>query len=828
MQAIQTVETQVPVLKEISFRTLFTWKRKGSEANLGRLGQLQYPQTPAEGANVRVRPCSASNPLNRATEPADVGEGEWALASSAPRQSQWGLGSREARRARARSVQEQGCPIAEGVRLLGTMGNKDGKQRRASSGAGDGGGGHGGRPGGSHPAPSDRHYRHQCLRGRAGAAESGRLTEDSRQSTTDTQEGHGTSSGSDTDIYSFHSTVEREDLLYDGQQAPGPQQAVGVVETSGATRDRPPTADVKSNPPDFESVAVLDVISERENGVAAGPGSPPGGAEREDESDPAASSLKEEEEPGRHGSSWTRQLSSGDSLHSPVGETNGRPESPGSVRDFADSTASFESAEEPEEEEEKSGDLRLNAPVVVTTWGSNRLARILPWALRLPSSERAHQRPPEEKRKSSIFFSRLVPESTGAPGGGRRKSSLTTTRQLRQSVEGGQQGARQRSCSVAGLLTPYADWREELSKLGPGAAGSKGHPEDRLQWGSRVLGARRRSSYCSPQDVFTGRTLLEKLIKPLEGDVCEEAEKLCSRLLAIGLLLPFSDCLREQDGDTATQDGDADTEDGDTSMEITPKFEEEQLYTWVTVGQPPHPFESFEGRVQGRFHSLWPPPKPGEEGRRGLRYTEAEHQAIVLGLKKQQKEEELQRQEESASKAVKLKEEHTSMIQRLERTVEDLKRKVAELEKHRPLLGKDGITQAQERGSGEAALEDVGLQAERRSAVGRGEAKSVQTSPQEESATFKVPLLDGMSSPPRGGPGDTSVSLVWENIEEPSVDFEEFVELFSKTAVKEKKKPLSDTITKSKTKQQYSMRPFWNRLRRERRLTSAAAADERH
>lgn len=43
--------------------------------------------------------------------------------------------------------------------------------------------------------------------------------------------------------------------------------------------------------------------------------------------------------------------------------------------------------------------------------------------------------------------------------------------------------------------------------------------------------------------------------------------------------------------------------------------------------------------------------------------------------------------------------------------------------------------------------------------------------------------------------------LIWEKIEEPSVDFKEFVELFSKTAVKEKKKPLSDTITRSKTKQ---------------------------
>lgn len=42
---------------------------------------------------------------------------------------------------------------------------------------------------------------------------------------------------------------------------------------------------------------------------------------------------------------------------------------------------------------------------------------------------------------------------------------------------------------------------------------------------------------------------------------------------------------------------------------------------------------------------------------------------------------------------------------------------------------------------------------------------------------------------------------MWEKVEEPTVDFEEFVELFSKSAVKEKKKPISDTITKSKAKQ---------------------------
>lgn len=42
---------------------------------------------------------------------------------------------------------------------------------------------------------------------------------------------------------------------------------------------------------------------------------------------------------------------------------------------------------------------------------------------------------------------------------------------------------------------------------------------------------------------------------------------------------------------------------------------------------------------------------------------------------------------------------------------------------------------------------------------------------------------------------------MWEKIEEPTIDFGEFVDLFSKSAVKEKKKPISDTISKSKAKQ---------------------------
>lgn len=56
-----------------------------------------------------------------------------------------------------------------------------------------------------------------------------------------------------------------------------------------------------------------------------------------------------------------------------------------------------------------------------------------------------------------------------------------------------------------------------------------------------------------------GRTLLERFFQQQEKSECEEeAEKLCSRILAMGLLLPFSDCFGEQYG-------------GSTSP-ITPQF----------------------------------------------------------------------------------------------------------------------------------------------------------------------------------------------------------------------------------------------------------------
>ncbi|XP_045567593.1 LOW QUALITY PROTEIN: formin-2 [Salmo salar] len=268
---------------------------------------------------------------------------------------------------------------------------------------------------------------------------------------------------------------------------------------------------------------------------------------------------------------------------------------------------------------------------------------------------------------------------------------------------------RQRSHSIAGPLSWSADWTEELERERPAKAGSAdylegyGGSEDRLRGGSQPLCATRRSSTgqvstCSFHDIFTGRTLLEKLFLQQEDAQPEEAEKLCSRILAMGLLLPFTDCFRETIGGSNPQ------------LTAPCKFHQDQLYTWAAVSQPPHSMEHFEGRapLPGHLKTLWPPPRPVGDDSPGLMYTEEEgdeeHQAAILGLKRHQREEVGQLQEESVLKTVKLKEEHVNVIQQLEQTIEDLRTKIAELEEQHPLLDRDSITIKEPESSVEGSL----------------------------------------------------------------------------------------------------------------------------
>ncbi|KAG5262306.1 hypothetical protein AALO_G00273730 [Alosa alosa] len=731
------------------------------------------------------------------------------------------------------------------------------------------------------------------------------------------------SSGSDTDIYSFHSATEQDDLLADIEQAIRLQQGVIIPSTedmrrwTNAVELKKTTATKTAASPTSETEPPL--LHEAENGLLA-----------EVDMPSLVIAEKQQEEGERCVTSTAAvngELSSSEAFcvvqSAPVAAAilpQGTKEGEGlcsedvtaslppptttsnvdrgddslvakttSINSFPDLTASFESAVEAIEEVEEEKELD-NSPTltpqhseensVCTISSQSHKDTILDveniyvgssMAISDPEEhdanildtdcitveERQRFESPAFKRRKSIvsdsLWSQESPLASQVP-----KSTLTTpnvsspqvkpyppihpyyirttTRQLSGSTSGSPAPSpshsplfsrrhqedrpgekwhrkRKRSHSITGPISRSADWTEELQNrpLTP-KAGSADYLEyrgleERLHGGSQPLSTARRSSCgqtCTFQDVFSGRTLLEKFFQQQEDAQPEEAEKLCSRILAMGLLLPFGDCFREQYSSSTSQ--------------ITPKFNDmsevgkykknstegvkmqDQLYTWAAISQPPHSLEGFEGRLPGHLKTLWPPGRMEAE-KPGLKYTEAEHQGGLLVLKQQQQQDIQELQEESVLKTVRLKKEHVNVIQQLEQTIEDLRTKIAELEKQYPLLEKDISTKDQECGGEEGLLRDmcdVDLQTdEGMYALAMQQDKAPRKGLVEPPRPMKplywtrIQLQDKKETSP----------LVWDMIEEPIVDFDEFVEMFSKSAVKEKKKPLSDTITKSKTKQ---------------------------
>ncbi|XP_057592954.1 formin-2-like [Hippopotamus amphibius kiboko] len=229
-----------------------------------------------------------------------------------------------------------------------------------------------------------------------------------------------------------------------------------------------------------------------------------------------------------------------------------------------------------------------------------------------------------------------------------------------------------------------------------------------------------------------GRTLLEKLFSQQEHGPPEEAEKFCSRIIAMGLLLPFSDCFREPCGQNA--------------QSSSVPFDQDQLYTWAAVSQPTHSLDYIEGQFPRRAPAAWPPSKPPDQEHRP-KDADTESQSAVLETPK--KCSDAAQQEVCDMKS----EGQATVIQQLEQTIEDLRTKIAELEKQYPAADSEA-----------APARDVCLEALRLGEKDVGhqrilQAKSIQTSPTEEGGTLPPPPVGvlpgtavgdsaGTSSPP--------------------------------------------------------------------------------
>uniref|UniRef100_W5N4E0 Formin 1 n=1 Tax=Lepisosteus oculatus TaxID=7918 RepID=W5N4E0_LEPOC len=82
-----------------------------------------------------------------------------------------------------------------------------------------------------------------------------------------------------------------------------------------------------------------------------------------------------------------------------------------------------------------------------------------------------------------------------------------------------------------------------------------------------------------------------------------------------------------------------------------------------------------EDRTPGRLQAIWPPPKPkDEEEKVGLKYTEAEHQAALLQLKRESKEDIEKINAEFEIQIFQIRGEHAESVAKLEEVIAKLKK----------------------------------------------------------------------------------------------------------------------------------------------------------
>ncbi|XP_059889774.1 formin-2-like [Delphinus delphis] len=508
------------------------------------------------------------------------------------------------------------------------------------------------------------------------------------------QDGQRTSSGSDTDLYSFHSAAEQEDLLSDIQQAIRLQQM--QQQQQSLSPESPPASPPSAAPPPG-ALPGLDRPPPGPGAEAAPSARPdrPPAAEQ-----PSAAALPSPgSAPGERGAADTDEEGEEDAFEdAPRGSPGAEwgpaageaPRRPGATREEGAPRPSVPAAASPPCSPARSPRCSrarpLLAPCYVRTT-TRQLSSPGPSPAPSPSQSPRVQRRPESSLDRGSGAAAAPAAAAAAPA---RKP----------------RAGRSRS----------ADWTAELGRA-PGA-GVSAHLAQRGAGGL--------------QDVFAGRTLLEKLFNQQENGPPEEAEKFCSRIIAMGLLLPFGDCFREPCGQDA--------------QSSSAPFDQDQLYTWAAVSQPTHSLDYIEGQFPRRVPAAWPPSKPLDEEHRP-KDADTESQSAVLETPK--KYSDAAQQEVCDMKS----EGQATVIQQLEQTIEDLRTKIAELEKQYPAADLEAAT------SGDTCLRALSLGEKEVGHERILQAKSIQTSPTEEGGTLTHPLMGalpeatsgdsaGLSSPP--------------------------------------------------------------------------------
>ncbi|NWW07895.1 FMN2 protein, partial [Oreocharis arfaki] len=622
----------------------------------------------------------------------------------------------------------------------------------------------------------------------------------------ETQDGQRTSSGSDTDIYSFHSAAEQEDLLSDIQQAIRLQQQqqqgainIGTEDLVAKTMGRH-MANSQATPLDFERFfsvtttdkerspdtegafpAVSEIVenipvscaAERELKEAVNGTASPGNGLFETQE----RQLLIEEQLVAGVDAVASELQDG--LNRTAVE-NGS-ETPSSAKPFPTSVADAEAKIAEVQAVDFQGSVTEGG---VSDAGRDHAAETQEGKHTLSASqEELHNGLSTEMKNGSLSSegiadspildsrcfkpylinpcyikttTRQLSSPNHSPSPSPSQSPLFTRRQESFQKKEKVSIKKKRSASLAGLFSRSADWTEEVSNHKSEITDKvssadylehKGFREKFQTERVPLTHSRKSSGVQASTDtfpnVFSGRTLLEKLFSQQENAPQEEAEKLCSRIIAMGLLLPFTDCFREPCNQSAQQS--------------TPTFDQDQLYTWAAVSQPTHSTDYIEGSFPRRIPSAWPPPKPPDEEQRLKVSEEATrikqglsfHLSFFLSLQKEDCSTVPGSWDDFEVKS----EERASVIQQLEQTIEDLRTKIAELEKQFPAAevqtaGREQENEHTHADSGE--LSSVTLQRNEEETTPRtlSQARSVQTSPTEDYLTHTMPSASALPQPP--------------------------------------------------------------------------------
>ncbi|XP_073527555.1 formin-2 isoform X2 [Phyllobates terribilis] len=485
------------------------------------------------------------------------------------------------------------------------------------------------------------------------------------------QEGQKTSSGSDTDIYSYHSATEQDDLLFDIQMA------IKMQFSQEESQEADHLSSVLHGPLSSSHTVFWDAGDElTSNKESIFPQ-----VQTDEKEDTASSNAGVQVQGKRSISEESHQISeimpSGSNGSSSQCET-GELALSFKCRQDSYNTVDVQRSNSCGKEENIDLLFNTNDTTIITM-------------------------PPgvEDSASTTRNYSGNAPSQTSWNSSGRQQTFPNGDGWLKKYRDSG----RKRK------LSQSADWTNELIKAQNKSR--KGSIPDIAD----DSGALRKSSSVptasfSLFNVLQGQTLLEKLFSK-QRDAAEDAEKLCSEIVSMSLLLPFSDCFREQCTKSTEQ--------------IPSNIQQSQFQTWAAVNQPTHSMNSLEECFPQRIQELWSPSS--------ILDKKPENSSEEFGFQKKA----IKHTQEIVDKD--MKEDHINIIQQLEKTIQDLKAKLAEHERQYIQTDVSAINKMQDKVIFSSELCMRNDCTEHVSLKTNVQGKSVQTSPVAEIVPHEVPLF---------------------------------------------------------------------------------------